>query len=208
MLSDTSQQLYGDIFQTMPKTSLGRENAFLSPENMSLSEVAYQLPVGDSYEVLVRAYFHGYHTMKPLFNGNAFLGEADNFVAWQVVRTPGEQTLILTFSLRRSGSRGMYMPSAHFVALYSAVMFAGCVVCPRKTLEQYFGLESRETLSSRSYDLAICAVRLAGFPRSPSLWTFAAFLILNSTWLTEEQPLNCCSFVGLAFRVAQMLGAC
>lgn len=110
--------------------------------------------------------------------------------------------------LRRAGLTTSYSPGAHFLALYGAVMFAGCVVCPRNILDQIFGPKSREALSSRLYDLAICAIRLANFPKSPSLWTFAAFLIVNSTWLREEQPLNCCSFVGLAFRVAQMLGKC
>lgn len=65
---------------------------------------------------------------------------------------------------------------------------------------------SREALAHRYYDCAVCAIRLTEFPRLPSLWTFAAFIIVNSTWLKEEQPLSCCAFVGLAFRVAQMLG--
>lgn len=64
----------------------------------------------------------------------------------------------------------------------------------------------RESLSSRFYNYAICAVRLSDFPSSPSLNSFSAFLIIDSTWLLEEKPLTCCSFVGLAFRVAQMLG--
>jgi hypothetical protein len=34
----------------------------------------------------------------------------------------------------------------------------------------------------------------------------SAFLIADTMWLREEQPLNCCSLVGLAVRVAQMLG--
>lgn len=114
----------------------------------------------------------------------------------------------LTQLHRRAGARTSHPPGDHFLALYSAVVFAGCVVCPRTTLQAHFGQKSREKLSSRFYDIAICAVRLAHFPKSPSLWTFAAFLILNSTWLREEQPLSCCSFVGLAFRVAQMLGTC
>lgn len=61
-------------------------------------------------------------------------------------------------------------------------------------------------LSTRFHKLTVSAIRLVDFPKSPSLWAFSAFLIVNSTWLREEQPLNCCSFIGLAFRVAQMLG--
>ena len=172
-----------------------------------MTELTHELPSGQSFEALVRAYFTGYHTMKPLFNGQLFLQEARKLMSWYAIIST-LQTHSADAFLRRAGSMTTHSPGAHFLALYAAVMFAGSVVCPRRILSQIFGQKSREAISSRLYDLAICAVRLADFPKSPSLWTFAAFLIINSTWLREEQPLNCCSFVGLAFRVAQMLGEC
>lgn len=54
--------------------------------------------------------------------------------------------------------------------------------------------------------MAISAIRLSDFPQVPSLQSLAAFLIVDTTWLREEQPLTCCSFVGVAYRVAQVLG--
>ena len=96
----------------------------------------------------------------------------------------------------------------HFFALLTAVLFAGSAICSRKILEKLFEGESRETLSSRFYRYSVRAVRLTNFPQTPSLYTLSAFIIVDTIWLREEQPLTCCSFVGLAIRVAQMLGKC
>lgn len=99
-----------------------------------------------------------------------------------------------------------YVLSVHFLALMAAVLFAGSVVCPRYRLSTVFGDLSRETLVSRLYRRAVRAIRLSEFPQSPSLQSLSAFIIVDSTWLREEQPLTCCSFIGVAARVAQMLG--
>jgi hypothetical protein len=69
-----------------------------------------------------------------------------------------------------------------------------------------FGGYSKDKLTSRFYQLAISAIRMSDFPQSPSLHSLSAFIIVDSTWLREEQPLTCCSFVGLAIRAAQLLG--
>lgn len=96
--------------------------------------------------------------------------------------------------------------SIHFLALFMAVIFAGSVVCPRAYIGHVFGDVKREQLSSDLYKGAVRALRMADFPRAPSLNTFTAFVIIDTTWLRAEQPLTCCSFVGVAVRVAQMLG--
>jgi hypothetical protein len=82
MLSNTSQQLYGDIFQTTPQNASREGDRFPSARKMSLSDIAYELPTGEVYDALIRAYFIGYHTMKPLFSGKSFLHEANMFASW------------------------------------------------------------------------------------------------------------------------------
>src|SRR6266536_5501396 len=94
----------------------------------------------------------------------------------------------------------------HFFALLTAVLFAGCAICSRKRLEELFSEQSWENLSSLFYRRAVRAIRLTNFPQTPSLFTLSAFIIVDTIWLREEQPLTCCSFVCLATRVAQMLG--
>lgn len=94
----------------------------------------------------------------------------------------------------------------HFLALFTAVLFAGSVVCPRFYIRNSFGDLSREELSTRLYKRAVRAIRMSDFPRSPSIQSLTAFIIANATWLRAEQPLSCCPFVAVAVRVAQMLG--
>lgn len=115
------------------------------------------------------------------------------------MRTP------LTF-FRLENSDPEYVLSPHFLSMFLSVLFGGCVACPRPRLEALFGGYSKDKLTSRFYQLAISAIRLSDFPQSPSLHSLSAFIIVDSTWLREEQPLTCCSFVGLAIRTAQLLG--
>jgi len=128
----------------------------------------------------------GYHTISPLFHGPTFLQDAQKYI---VGADPADLDLDL-----------------HFLALLTAVLFAGCAISSRKRLAEIFEGQSREDLSSRFYQRAVRAIRLTNYPQSPSLHTLAAFMIVDTIYLREEQPLTCCSFVGLATRVAQMLG--
>ena len=96
--------------------------------------------------------------------------------------------------------------SFHFLAIFAAVLFTGSVVCPRYYIRNAFGDVVREDLSTRLYKGAMRAIRMADFPRSPSVQSLTAFIIVNATWLRAEQPLACCPFVAVAVRVAQMVG--
>ena len=95
--------------------------------------------------------------------------------------------------------------NTHTLALIFAVLFAGSVVCPRASLAGMIDT-CVDSFSESMYDCSIAALRTAGFPQFASLATLAAFIIVDTTWLREEEPLSCCAFVGTAFRVAQMLG--
>lgn len=94
----------------------------------------------------------------------------------------------------------------HFLALLSAVVFAGCVGCPRSRVRGVFGDMTREDLAARLYNKAVAVIQMTNFPESPSMPSLTAYVIVNTTWLRSEQPLACLSFIGVAIRVAQMLG--
>lgn len=94
----------------------------------------------------------------------------------------------------------------HSLTLLSAIIFAGSVVCSRSRLREAFGDISREDLNTRLHEHAKFMLRLTHFPRAPSTQSLTAYIIVDSTWLRSEQPLACCSFIGVAMRVAQKLG--
>ncbi|KAI7361790.1 hypothetical protein KC354_g7817 [Hortaea werneckii] len=186
--SSFSHGLDGGIFANACSQPWTGGSLPVADESISRANIIDAIPSNEACEELLWAYFRGYHTMRPLFNGLAFLEEVQAFQLW------------------REGTNQNYILGPHFLALYMAVIFASCCVSPRAMLQRHFGPNSRERLAQQYYDLATSAIRLAEFPASPSLRTFAAYIIIDSTWLREEQPLQCCSLVGLGFRVAQMLG--
>ncbi|KAI7316369.1 hypothetical protein KC315_g10795 [Hortaea werneckii] len=186
--SSFSHGLDGGIFANACSQPWTGGSLPVADESISRANIIDAIPSNEACEELLWAYFRGYHTMRPLFNGLAFLEEVQAFQLW------------------REGANQNYILGPHFLALYIAVIFASCCVSPRAMLQRHFGPNSRERLAQQYYDLATSAIRLAEFPASPSLRTFAAYIIIDSTWLREEQPLQCCSLVGLGFRVAQMLG--
>ncbi|KAB8596084.1 hypothetical protein FH972_025793 [Carpinus fangiana] len=183
------RQLYGDIFQHIPAWS-GSEQDLPLPhlQQSSIDELLAVMPSPQQCNFLVWAYIRGYHPVAPMVHAPTFLSQYMSFRAW-----------------REQGATDTTF-SVHFFALLSAVLFAGSVVCPAAKLREVFGTIARETISSRMYEFAVAAIRLSDFPQSPSVESLAAFIIVDTVWLREEQPLTCCSFVGLAVRVAQMLG--
>ncbi|KAH7417591.1 fungal-specific transcription factor domain-containing protein [Cadophora sp. MPI-SDFR-AT-0126] len=178
-------QLCGDIFPPPPAWS-SDASAARNVTRLHPGDLVEDLPSKEQCESLIWIYMEGYHTISPLFHGPSFLQDAKKYIS-------GADPSTLDLDL-------------HFLALLSAVLFAGCAISSRKRLAEIFEGQSREDLSSRFYQRAVRAIRLTNFPQSPSLHTLAAFMIVDTIYLREEQPLTCCSFVGLATRVAQMLG--
>lgn len=125
------------------------------------------------------------------------MSERQSFIHRQAWLTMASATL------QNSDGNGLDL---HSLALFSAVIFAGSVVCSRSRIREAFGDISREDLAARLHQHARSIIRLTHFPRAPSTQSLTAYIIIDSTWLRSEQPLACCSFIGVAMRVAQKLG--
>ncbi|CZR63089.1 uncharacterized protein PAC_12986 [Phialocephala subalpina] len=184
------RQLLGDIFLQQPEWMSSDDNTPKSRRTTtripSPGFILDDLPSKEQCEALIWAYMEGYHTVSPFFHGPSFLQQARKYIE------------------RNTASDADI--DIHFITLLMAVLFAGCAISSRRRLSELFGFQAREDLSSRFYQKAVRAIRLTNFPQTPSVHTLAAFIIVDTIWLREEQPLACCSFVGLAARVAQMLG--
>ena len=94
------------------------------------------------------------------------------------------------------------------ICLLLAVLFPGSAVYPNISLLRGLlpeGLQSREDLEKLLHERASKALRHASFPRTASIETFTACVLIQVTWMRFEEPLTTCSFIGLAYRVAQSL---
>ncbi|KAL4807207.1 fungal-specific transcription factor domain-containing protein [Aspergillus unguis] len=92
------------------------------------------------------------------------------------------------------------MPS---IPLIIAVLFAGAVVCASRA---GFDSQTQKAWAFSLHRTASETLRLASFPRTPTIESLTAYIIVQGTFMREEEPLATCSFIGVAVRVAQMLG--
>lgn len=179
-------RLVGDIVSNPP--------AFTPEQQVSTRTVAHnpeflkQIPPKQLCDTLVDAYVTGYHPVVLLIHVPTFRIRYDEF--WRGRNAPG------------AGGQ----TSMAFAALMLALLYAGSVACPERVEPMVEGDPEPEEVATRLHKLALRAIRLANFPRTPTLESFTAYLICQSTWMREEEPLTCVAFVGLALRVANLLG--
>lgn len=94
-------------------------------------------------------------------------------------------------------------PDHTTIAFILAVLFAGAAVVP---LQDVHEPDEHKELVASLYRTASEALRSSCFPRTPTVQSLTAYLILQCTFMREEEPLTTCSFIGVAVRVAQILG--
>nr|POE82444.1 transcription factor lepe [Quercus suber] len=145
-------------------------------------------PSKERCDILIEAYIKGYHPIVPIIHVPSFRRRYDEF--WNALDRPNARCAA----------------SLPFAALIVALAYGGLVACP-DILDFLGGPQelARDRVNSL-HKLVIRALRVASFPRAPTLDSFRAYMICQMSCLREEEPLTCVAFVGLAARVATMLG--
>src|SRR6201996_1205662 len=93
-----------------------------------------------------------------------------------------------------------------FLSLMVSVLFAGSLVGPSGEFSAAANPLHLSNLQSSLYQLTSQSLCLVGFPQSPSIYSLQAFLVFHSLQIREEEALSSCSFVAVAFRMAQAMG--
>lgn len=139
---------------------------------------------------LFALYLEGYHNILPMVHAPSFKTEYASI--WE----------------QQSSGQSPVNKSMHFISLLLAVLFAGAAACPnREFIEDVVSPdETPESLASSIREKGLKALQQANFPKTPTLESLTAYLIIQLTWMKAEEPLTTCAFVGLAYRVSQMLG--
>ena len=91
-------------------------------------------------------------------------------------------------------------------SLLLAALFAGAVTLVSSGQRRLTPGLNPEILAIQLHKEATTALFQTRFPRGPTIETLSAYLILQGTWMRDEEPLTTCGFIGVAVRVAQMLG--
>ncbi|KAF8849401.1 hypothetical protein BDZ45DRAFT_810000 [Acephala macrosclerotiorum] len=135
-------------------------------------------------------YLEGYHYVLPMIHAPSFKSEYSS-----------------TWEQESTGQRPA-QKSMHFISLLLSVLFAGAAACPHRDLleDLITPEETPESLATSIREKGLRTLQQANFPKTPTLETLTAYILLQVTWMKEEEPLTTCAFVGLAYRVSQMLG--
>nr|POE87925.1 putative transcriptional regulatory protein [Quercus suber] len=145
-------------------------------------------PPRERCDILIEAYIKGYHPIVPIIHVPSFRKRYDEF--WIALETPSARSTA----------------SLPFAALIAALAYGGLVACP-DCLDFLGGpQELAKDRVNALHKLVVRALRIASFPRAPTLDTYRAYLICQMSCLRSEEPLTCVAFVGLALRVGTMLG--
>ena len=165
--SNAQDHLTGDVL-TQPPAWIERQRRtnkfqYRQPSLMS------QLPPRQQCDLLVNSYIEGFHPLAPLVHLPTFRQSYERL--WQTLDQPQSPA------------------STAFVSLVLAIVFAGSVSCPLKVIQTAFPLISHEETAAALRERAIQAIRSSSFPSTPTLDSFAAYLICQGIWMRGKRSL-------------------
>jgi hypothetical protein len=148
------------------------------------------MPTERQSHILFRCWLSGVHGPVPLVYPPKILKLYEQFWDWY----------------KNKRELGEPIPNTDFLPFLYAIWYAGSVSLSLRGLKEWFPGTKRATLSAGFHDQITRCLVSANFPRVASIPALAAFLTLAIIIAKEEEPLTSSLFVGMALRVAQMLG--
>lgn len=150
---------------------------WIAQGQFSAAQILWQhLPSRQNCDELIHWYFQGCHPLVPLVDREGFLEEYDR--VWEISDAEIPKAVL------------------PFLTLLVALLYAGSLAHPSRQMDQSFHF----------HKLTKKALELARFPGKPTLHTLRAYIICQSMSMCPEHPLSSIEFVGLALRVANILG--
>ena len=92
-----------------------------------------------------------------------------------------------------------------FLSLLGAILFAALSLASTSRLQQLCE-DSGDLNVGEVYFVAMASATLTGFPRHPSLYSLAAYIIAQSQFVREEEFSDATDFIATSFRVALGMG--
>ncbi|KAF2092461.1 hypothetical protein NA57DRAFT_82315 [Rhizodiscina lignyota] len=180
----TVSEYAGDYFPQPPVDELYKVPSTSKRQKPLLVDLSL-LPRKPQCDYLVETFMKNYQAVAPALHVPTFLEEYESLWA---------------------AERERVQASPPYISLLYAVLFAGSVIGPTSGMDEYFSGRPRSEISRELYKQTTKALRQASFARTPSVESLTAYMIAQTVWFREEEPLVCCSFMGVAVRISQMLG--
>ena len=148
------------------------------------------VPTRRQSNILFKGFISGVHAISPVVHPPSVLKLYEAFWEWYENRA----------------YTGEPCPNASFIPLLYAIWYGGSNTISLKTIHAEFDVESRSMLSGPYHDEVTRWLKKISFPRNASLHGLAAFLLVQTILIKEEEPLMSSLFISLALRVAQTMG--
>ena len=148
------------------------------------------IPSETQSHILFRCWLSGVHSMLPLLHPPIVLKKYEEFWRWRNASDKLQEA----------------PPNPAYITMLYAIWYAGSVSISLDGLKRWFPNTNRAKLSAKFHDHITRCLTLINFPRNPSIPSLAAFLMLQTILVREEEPVMSSLFVGLALRVAQTMG--
>ncbi|KAL7270116.1 hypothetical protein RUND412_007186 [Rhizina undulata] len=158
-----------------------------------LPSMLYCLPPKTQCDSFYKSFLNGVHPVMPLIHTPTFAKEYQAFWSWYPdnIHTVPSSELI---------------DNPTFLPLLFSILYAGAMSMSSKLVKTVFEGQTKESISNHFYAATTNSLALTSFPRSPTINSLTAFLIVQTCQIREEEPLTSCSFVSMAMRVAQSMG--
>lgn len=150
--------------------------------------ILHSIPSRKHCEMLYRSFLDGVNPIMPLIHVPSFNAEWRGFWTWFPENT---HTL----------PAGDLLDNPTFIPLLLAILYAGAVSMSAKTIGACFDGRSKDVVVNHLFAATTSALAATSFPRSPTINSLIAFLIVQTCQIREEEPLASCSFIGTAMRI-------
>lgn len=166
----------------------------LCGRNYNISCVTALLPGRDVCEKLCGFFFATVFPLVPIFHNKSFADDFRSF--WDGVNAQDIHNSEPSLFMRKKPA---------FLSLLSAILFAALSSASPARLDQMFE-DDDQPKEGDMYFIAMASSALTGFPRRPSIYSLAAYIIAQSQFVREEEFSDAPDFIATSFRVALGMG--
>ncbi|RFU34147.1 hypothetical protein B7463_g2233, partial [Scytalidium lignicola] len=161
-----------------------------------LSCIQSMLPNRTICEKLCDVFFATVFPLMPILHMPDFVNDFETF--WRETETRHHHESVPSSVVRAKPS---------FLCLLPAILFAALSSSGPARIESILGEGEPDIPSAADmYFVAMTCATLTGFPRSPTLYSLAAYIIIQSQFIREEEFSDSPDFIGTAFRLALGMG--
>ncbi|KAH0562221.1 hypothetical protein GP486_003086 [Trichoglossum hirsutum] len=149
------------------------------PGVSSLRAMVAELPSKQQCDFLYRGFMAGIHPIIPLVHPPRFYQDYSEF--WEWMERKEDESLWSTSILCK---RPTVLP------LLFAIIYGGSISCSAKELCEVFGSTTKARINEKLYSATTKSLSIVSFPRTSTIASLSAFLIVQTLMIREEQPMT------------------